>query len=77
MNQDSAASSIAMSQVRHEVQALLMGDAGALISGVILCVIGLSAISAFWMRRRPRAGLLAALVRPDRTAVWDAHIFKN
>jgi len=58
MNQDSAAGNIALSQIQQEVQALLMGDAGALIAGVALCVIGLSAISAFGIRRRPRAGLL-------------------
>jgi len=47
-----------MSQVQQQVQALLIGDAGALIIGVILSAVGLSALLAFWIRRRRRTGLL-------------------
>ncbi len=47
-----------MSEVQQQVQELLIGDADALFAGVILAVIGLAAILAFCIRRRPRAGLL-------------------
>jgi len=57
-DQASAPDSIARSELQQQVQALLLGDAGALVLGMIISVVGLSAVSVFYVRRRPKARLL-------------------
>jgi sigma-B regulation protein RsbU (phosphoserine phosphatase) len=83
-DQASAPDSIARSELQQQVQALLLGDAGALVLGMIISVVGLSAVSVFYVRRRPKArlllwfGLIALLYGVRLLAGTDAmHLLVN
>jgi sigma-B regulation protein RsbU (phosphoserine phosphatase) len=58
MNQVTVSDIVEWSQIQKQVQLLLLGEAGGLVLGTIISVVGLLAILVYCVRRKPRAGLL-------------------
>jgi sigma-B regulation protein RsbU (phosphoserine phosphatase) len=58
LNQVPVSDSIAWSQIQKQLQVLLLGEAGALVLGTIIFIVGLSAMLVYCVRPKPRAGLL-------------------
>ena len=58
MNQAAAPDTTAWIYNQQQTYSLLVNDAGSVILGSIISIAGLFAISVYWIRRKPKAGLI-------------------
>lgn len=58
MNQDNSAGNIDWNFAQQRAHEILRADAGSLILGSIILIAGLFAISVYFIRRKPKAGLI-------------------